>query len=59
MKNTKLIEGLRHYKEENKYTLRDISKRLDIHISTLERWLKTERINKVYAEMVRERLGIK
>lgn len=53
-----LIIKLRRLKEENRYTLHDLSKRLDIHISTLERWLKTGHINKVYAKVVREKLGI-
>ena len=30
----------------------------DIQISTLERWLKTGRINRVYAKVVKERLNI-
>lgn len=58
MIDTDLIMKLQRLKEENKYTLHDLSKRLDIHISTLERWLKTGHINKVYAKVVREKLGL-
>lgn len=53
-----LITKLQRLKEENRYTLHDLSKRLDVHVSTLERWLKTGHINKIYAKMVREKLGI-
>ena len=58
MLDKELIEKLRLFKEENGYTLHDLSKRIDIQVSTLERWLKTGRINKIYAKVVRERLGI-
>ena len=58
MVDHELIEKIRRLKEENRYTLHDLSKRIDIHVSTLERWLKTGHINKVYARFVRERLGI-
>ena len=54
-----LIEKIRRFKEDNGYTLHDLSKKTDIQISTLERWLKTGRINKIYAEVVKDRLGIK
>ena len=59
MIDKELIKKIRQHKEKNGYTLHDLSKSLDIQVSTLERWLKTDRINKVYAKMVRERLGIK
>jgi hypothetical protein len=58
MVDTELIMKLRRLKVENGYTLHDLSKRLDIHIATLERWLKTGHINKLYAKVVREKLGI-
>lgn len=58
MVDSELITRLRNIKEENRYTLHDLSKRLDIHISTLERWLKTGHINKVYAKVMREKLGM-
>lgn len=53
-----LIGKIRQLKEDKGYTLYELSKRLDIQVTTLERWLKTGRINKVYAEVVKERLGI-
>ncbi|MFA4981044.1 MAG: hypothetical protein WC592_01065 [Candidatus Omnitrophota bacterium] len=59
MVDKELIEKLRQFKERNRYTLHDLSKRIDIQVSTLERWLKTGRINKVYAEVMRARLGIR
>ena len=59
MIDEKLIDEIRQMKERRGYTLYDLSKILDIQVSTLERWLKTSHINKVYAAMVRERLGIK
>ena len=54
-----LIEKIRQFKESNRYTLHDLSKIMDISVSTLERWFKTCHINKVYANMVRERIGLK
>ncbi|MEW6170429.1 MAG: hypothetical protein AB1472_02575 [Candidatus Omnitrophota bacterium] len=45
-------------KEERRYTLYDLSKKLDIQVTTIERWLKTNRINKIYAKLVREKLHI-
>lgn len=59
MIDNELIEKLRLFKEQNRYTLHELSKKVDIHISTLERWLKTGHINKLYADVVRKRLGIK
>ena len=59
MIDNELIEKLRLFKEQNRYTLHELSKRVGIQVSTLERWLKTGRINKVYAGVIRERLGIK
>ncbi len=59
MIDNELIEKLRFFKEQNRYTLHELSKRIDIQVSTLERWLKTGRINKLYADVVKERLGIK
>lgn len=53
-----LIIKIRQLKEERRWTLYDLSKTLDIQISTIERWLKTDRINKVYAALVRQRLSI-
>jgi predicted DNA-binding protein (UPF0251 family) len=59
MIDRELIEKLKLFKEEHRYTLHEMSKKIDIQVSTLERWLKTGRINKVYADVVRGRLGIK
>lgn len=59
MIDKELIERIRQLKEYNGYTLYDLSKKMDIQVSTIERWLKTGHINKVYAKMVRERLDIK
>lgn len=53
-----LIKKLREIKEDNGYTLHDLSKKIDIQVSTLERWLKTGHINKVYAKVVKEKLNI-
>jgi transcriptional regulator with XRE-family HTH domain len=58
MLDKELTEKIRQYKERHHYTLHDLSKRADIQISTLERWLKTGRINKVYAQVIKERLGL-
>lgn len=58
MVDNELIGKIKDYKERNGYTLHDLSKRIDIQVSTLERWLKTGHINRVYADLVRERLKI-
>ncbi len=58
MLDIELIEKLRKLKEENGFTLYDLSKKLDIQVVTIERWLKTKRINKVYASLVKEKLNI-
>ena len=58
MIDTELIKKLQQIKDENGYTLHDLSKRIDIQVSTLERWLKTGHINKIYAKVIREKLGI-
>ncbi|OGS43133.1 MAG: hypothetical protein A2539_10085 [Elusimicrobia bacterium RIFOXYD2_FULL_34_15] len=58
MEDKELIEKIRLVKEKNGYTLYDLSRKIDIQVPTLERWLKTGRINKVYAKIVKERLGI-
>ena len=56
MENRELIQALRNVKEERGYTLYDLSKKLDIQISTVSRWFKTNRINRVYAELVKEKM---
>ncbi len=55
----KLINQLIQLKKERSYTLYDLSKKLDIQVTTIERWFKTRRINKVYAQMVRDKLKIR
>jgi hypothetical protein len=54
----KLIDKLIQLKEARSYTLYDLSKKLDIQVTTIERWFKSKRINKVYAQMVRDKLKI-
>jgi transcriptional regulator with XRE-family HTH domain len=58
MLDQELIREILRIKEENGYTLYDLSKKLDIQVTTIERWLQTRRINKVYAKLVREKLKI-
>ncbi len=53
-----LIEKIRNIKQERGYTLHELSMVIDIQVSTLERWFKTNRINRLYAKIVSERLGI-
>jgi len=40
MQNKKLIDTLKKLKEKENYTLYELSRKLDIQVSTLERWLK-------------------
>ena len=58
MLDKELMESIRQIKEKNGYTLNDLSRRIDVQVSTLERWLKTGHINKVYAKLIKEKLGI-
>lgn len=58
MLDRELISKIMNLKIEKDYTLFDLSKKLDLPVSTIERWLKTGRINKVYAQLVKERLRI-
>jgi len=58
MLDTELISKLLQFKEERKYTLYDLSKKLDLQVTTIERWFRTKHINKVYARLVRETLNI-
>ncbi|MFA5157379.1 MAG: hypothetical protein WC532_08390 [Candidatus Omnitrophota bacterium] len=58
MIDKELIDKIRNLKIENRYTLYDLSRKIDVQIGTLERWLKTGRINRFYARVVREKLGI-
>jgi transcriptional regulator with XRE-family HTH domain len=58
MLDTELIRKIRRIKEERRLTLYDLSKKLDIQVTTIERWLKTGRINRVYAKLVRDKLEV-
>ena len=58
MENTELIEKIIKLKEENGYTLHHLAKILDIHVSTIERWFRTKRINRMYANIVKNKLNL-
>lgn len=58
MLDRELIKKIMQIKQERGLTLYDLSKKLDLQVSTIERWFKTNRINKVYAELVKEKLQI-
>jgi len=58
MEDRQLIEKIRCFKVERGYTLYELSKCIDVQISTIERWFKNGRINRIYAKIVREKLGI-
>ena len=58
MLDRELISKIRIIKQQKGYTLFDLSRIIDVQVSTVERWLKTARINKVYARLVREKLKI-
>lgn len=58
MVDNDLINKIRLFKLEKGYTYHELSMMIDIPISTLERWFKTGRINKLYAKVVREKLGL-
>ncbi len=59
MLDIELIKKILQIKDEKRYTLHDLSRRLNLQVTTIERWIKTKRINKVYAQLVREKLNIK
>ena len=59
MLDNELIREVLWFKKERGYTLHDLSKRLDLQVTTIERWFKTGHINKVYARMVRDKLGLR
>ncbi len=58
MEDKELIQVLRVVKEKRGYTLYDLSKKLDVQVSTVSRWFKTNRINRIYAQLVKEKLKI-
>ena len=55
MEDKEIILKIRNFKEEHGYTLHELSRRLDIQVSTLERWLRTNRINRLYADFVKKK----
>ena len=59
MLDSELIKEVLCLKKEKGYTLHDLSMRLDLQVTTIERWFRTGHINKVYARMVREKLGLR
>ena len=58
MENKELINILRELKEREGWTLYELSKKLDIQVSTLERWFKTNRINRIYAQYIEDKLSL-
>jgi hypothetical protein len=58
MINRELINKIRQLKQNRGFTLHDLSKIIDVPVSTVERWFKTGRINKLYAQVVKQKLGI-
>lgn len=58
MLDKELIVKIRNLKRDRGLTLHELSKKINVSISTIERWLKTGRINRIYADIVRERLDI-
>ena len=58
MIDKELIQKIIQLKEQRSWTLYDLSKKLDVQVASIERWLKTNRINKVYARLVKEKLQI-
>ncbi len=58
MLDKELINKIRQLKERNNYTLYDLSRITDMQVATLSRWLKTGRINRMYAKIIKEKLQI-
>ena len=58
MLDHELMRQIKKLKQEKGYTLYDLSKLLDIQVGTIERWLQTGHINKVYAQFVKDKLKI-
>ena len=54
MLDRELMNKIKIIKQQKGYTLFDLSRIIDVQVSTIERWLKTSRINKIYAK----KLGI-
>ncbi|MDD5130415.1 MAG: hypothetical protein PHS66_05145 [Candidatus Omnitrophica bacterium] len=58
MVDKELIDKIRNLKIKHGYTLYELSKKIDVQIGTLERWLKTGRINRFYGRIVKEKLDL-
>ena len=58
MVDKELIGKLRQFKQDHGYTLFELSRKVDVQVATLERWLRTERINRVYAQLIKQKLKI-
>ncbi|MDD5246782.1 MAG: hypothetical protein PHS09_05265 [Candidatus Omnitrophica bacterium] len=58
MQDRELINRIKRFKSEHGYTLYELSGLINIQITTLERWFRTGRINKLYAQVVKQKLGI-
>ena len=56
MKDAHVIDQLQKLKSDRRYTLHDLSKKLDIQVTTIERWFKTKRINRMYASFIKEKM---
>lgn len=56
MEHVEIINKLQRLKLEKGYTLHELSKKLDVQVTTIERWFKTKRINKVYAWFLTEKM---
>lgn len=56
MEDRELIDELRQLKMRDGYTLYELSKEMDVPITTLQRWFKTNRINRMYAHYLKERI---
>jgi len=58
MEDPELIRRLKLLKAREGYTLYDLSRILDIQVATIERWFRTNRINKVYARLMQDKLNL-
>ena len=52
MECVELVDALKRAKNEKGYTLHELSQKLDVQMTTLARWLKTKRMNRLYAQML-------
>jgi len=49
VESKELTERIRRPKQKNGYALQELSMKLEVQIAILERWFKSNRINRVYA----------